>query len=153
MARKELTPEQRAAKNARDRDRRAEKKAAKVADGLRAAGYVPPPTASEPASTSTKPKPAAAAAGGVAGSRTRKPTKRQARKTSRKTKRKSSRKRRATRTNWGDVIDKLNRTASGTIRRVCSTPQVAQVTRVRLLDTFSGIHAETKGNTLTISRA
>lgn len=77
-----------------------------------------------------------------------------------KTKPKGSRKKmkrttgRKTRTDWDSIIYKLQHgPKSTTVRRVCSTSGVAQVTRVRLLNAYDGIEAETKGATLILSRA
>lgn len=76
------------------------------------------------------------------------------RETKRKTKRRTNLKNKATRRNWNDAIYKLQHgPKSKTIRHTCSTPGVAQVTRVRLLAAYDGIEAETKGATLIISRA
>lgn len=59
-----------------------------------------------------------------------------------------------TRTDWNSVIYKLQHgPKSKTVRHVCSSPGVAQVTRVRLLEVYEGIEAETKGSTLILSRA
>lgn len=71
-----------------------------------------------------------------------------------KTKRATNLKGRKTRTDWDSIIYKLQHGPKRTtVRRVCSTPGVAQVTRVRLLDAYEGIEAETKGTTLILSRA
>ncbi len=84
----------------------------------------------------------------------RKPTKSQARKTKRKTKRTTNLKGRATRTDWNEIIYKIQKgPKSKTFKRELSSAGVAQVTRVRLLQAFDGIEAETQGATLFISRA
>ena len=75
-------------------------------------------------------------------------------KSRKKTKRATNLKGRKTRTDWNALIYGLQKAPKGkTLRRVCSSPGVAQVTRVRLLEAFEGIEAETKGSTLIVSRA
>lgn len=61
---------------------------------------------------------------------------------------------RKTRIDWNSIIYKLQHgPKNATVRRKCSTPGVAQVTRVRLLNSYEGIEAETKGVTLILSCA
>ena len=71
-----------------------------------------------------------------------------------KLKRKTNLKSRKTRKDWNAAIYALQHGPKNkTIQHKCSTPGVAQVTRVRLLAVYDGIEAETKGSTLIISRA
>jgi hypothetical protein len=71
-----------------------------------------------------------------------------------KMKRATNLKGRKTRTDWDSIIYKLQHgPKSKTLRHRCSTPGVAQVTRVRLLDAYDGIEAETRGVMLILSRA